>query len=58
MVGARFERYSRMESIFCFVDPDSNSQNKWAPYGPIPENGDEPRNMELLLFLNTVFVRW
>ena len=41
MVGARFERYSRMESIFCFVDPDSTSKNAWAPYGPIPENGGE-----------------
>jgi len=33
MVGARFERYCRMESIFCHVDKDSNKNNEWAPYG-------------------------
>lgn len=33
MVGARFERYSRMESIFCFLDKDSDETNAWAPYG-------------------------
>ncbi len=33
MVGARFERYSRMESIFCFLDKDSDESNAWAPYG-------------------------
>jgi hypothetical protein len=43
MVGARFERYSRMESIFCFVDPDSTSANAWAPYGPIPANDGNER---------------
>ncbi len=43
MVGARFERYSRMESIFCFVDPDSTAANAWAPYGPLPANGGNER---------------
>merc|ERR1719197_1178889 len=36
MVGARFERECRMESIFCCVDKKSTATNAWAPYGPFP----------------------
>lgn len=33
MVGARFERDCRMESLFCCVDRDCTPDNNWAPFG-------------------------
>ncbi len=48
MVGARFERYSRMESIFCYVDKDSDHTNAWAPLGAAPPNGNERWRLQKL----------
>jgi hypothetical protein len=49
MVGARFERYSRMESIFCFLDSDSDERNAWAPYGAKADPKD-PRTKLMQLY--------
>ena len=48
MVGARFERNCRMETIFCFVDKDSNARNPWAPYGPLSEEKGERHRLQKL----------